>query len=59
MSHTIYIISDARKTFATAPERANQGDEIIIMRGNKIYGRIGPADDGKRPYGRPRWRSRP
>ncbi|MGO8176267.1 prevent-host-death protein, partial [Rhizobium ruizarguesonis] len=26
-------------------------EEIIIMRGNEIYGRIGPSDDGKRPYG--------
>ncbi|NEI06578.1 prevent-host-death protein [Rhizobium leguminosarum] len=58
MAHTIYKISDARKTFATALERANQGEEII-MRGNEIYGRIGPADDGKRPYGLLRQRGLP
>ncbi|TBA31905.1 type II toxin-antitoxin system Phd/YefM family antitoxin [Rhizobium ruizarguesonis] len=59
MAHTIYKISDARKTFATALERANQGEEIIIMRGNEIYGRVGPADDGKRPYGLLRQRGLP
>ncbi|TBA94452.1 type II toxin-antitoxin system Phd/YefM family antitoxin [Rhizobium ruizarguesonis] len=59
MAQTIYKISDAGKTFATALERANQGEEIIIMRGNEIYTRIGPADDGKRQYGLLRQRGLP
>jgi antitoxin (DNA-binding transcriptional repressor) of toxin-antitoxin stability system len=49
---TSYKISEARKNFAEVLERANQGEEIIIMRGNDVYARIGPADlGGKRPFG--------
>jgi antitoxin (DNA-binding transcriptional repressor) of toxin-antitoxin stability system len=51
MAQTRYRISEARKHFAEVLERANQGEEIIIMRGNDIYARIGPADGGKRPFG--------
>lgn len=52
MAQTHYKISEARKRFAEVLERANQGEEIIIMRGNQIYARIGPADhSGKRPFG--------
>ncbi|CCM78746.1 hypothetical protein BN77_p11441 [Rhizobium mesoamericanum STM3625] len=39
-------------------ERANQGEEIVIMGGNEIYARIGPADGGKRPFGLLRQRGR-
>ncbi|NKQ89056.1 prevent-host-death protein [Rhizobium ruizarguesonis] len=59
MVQTIYKISDARKTFATALEFANQGEESSFMSGNEIYARIGPADDGKRPYGLLRQRGLP
>lgn len=48
---TSYKISEARKNFAEVLERANQGEEIIVMRGNEVYARIGPADGGKRPFG--------
>ncbi|MUZ75976.1 type II toxin-antitoxin system prevent-host-death family antitoxin [Agrobacterium vitis] len=52
MPQTHYKISEARKNFAEVLERANQGEEIIIMRGNEIYARVGPADlSGKRPFG--------
>ncbi|MBZ9791135.1 type II toxin-antitoxin system prevent-host-death family antitoxin [Rhizobium sp. 3T7] len=52
MPQTSYKISEARKNFAEVLERANQGEEIIIMRGNDVYARIGPADlGGKRPFG--------
>lgn len=52
MPQTHYKISEARKNFAEVLERANQGEEIVIMRGNEIYARIGPADPaGKRPFG--------
>ena len=52
MPQTSYKISEARKNFAEVLERANQGEEIIIMRGNDVYARIGPADlNGKRPFG--------
>jgi prevent-host-death family protein len=52
MPQTHYKISEARKKFAEVLERANQGEEIVIMRGNEIYARIGPADPaGKRPFG--------
>lgn len=52
MPQTHYKISEARKNFAEVLDRANQGEEIIIMRGNEIYARIGPADPtGKRPFG--------
>lgn len=52
MSQTHYKISEARKNFAEVLDRANRGEEIIIMRGNEIYARIGPADPaGKRPFG--------
>ncbi len=52
MPQTHYKISEARKNFAEVLERASHGEEIIIMRGNEIYARIGPANpDGKRPFG--------
>lgn len=52
MPQTHYKISEARKKFAEVLERANQGEEIIVTRGNEIYARIGPADPaGKRPFG--------
>jgi antitoxin (DNA-binding transcriptional repressor) of toxin-antitoxin stability system len=60
MPQTSYKISEARKNFAEVLERANQGEEIIIMRGNDIYARIGPADPGgKRPFGLLRQRGLP
>ncbi|WP_165222329.1 type II toxin-antitoxin system Phd/YefM family antitoxin [Affinirhizobium pseudoryzae] len=59
MPQTSYKISEARKNFAEVLERANQGEEIIIMRGNEIYARIGPADGGKRPFGLLRHRGLP
>ena len=31
-----YKIGEARKNFAAVLERANQGEEIIIMRGNEV-----------------------
>ena len=52
MPQTHYKISEARKKFAEVLERANRGEEIIVMRGNDIYARIGPAEHaGKRPFG--------
>ena len=52
MPQTHYKISEARKNFAEVLERANLGEEIVIMRGNEIYARIGPAHPaGKRPFG--------
>ncbi|WP_455153791.1 type II toxin-antitoxin system Phd/YefM family antitoxin [Brucella anthropi] len=55
-----YKISEARKNFAEVLDRANQGEEIVIMRGNEVYARIGPAaDGGKRPFGRLRHRRLP
>lgn len=52
MPQTHYKISEARKKFAEVLERASQGEEIIVTRGNEIYARIGPADpSGKRPFG--------
>ncbi|MCZ7466799.1 MULTISPECIES: type II toxin-antitoxin system Phd/YefM family antitoxin [Rhizobium/Agrobacterium group] len=59
MPQSTYKISEARKNFAEVLERANQGEEIIIMRGNEIYARIGPADGGKRPFGLLRHRQLP
>ncbi|SES42465.1 prevent-host-death family protein [Rhizobium sp. NFR03] len=60
MPQTSYKISEARKNFAEVLERANQGEEIIIMRGNDVYARIGPADlGGKRPFGLLRQRGLP
>lgn len=59
MPQTSYKISEARKNFAKVLERANQGEEIVIMRGNEIYARIGPADGGKRPFGLLRQRDLP
>jgi prevent-host-death family protein len=60
MPQTSYKISEARKNFAEVLERANQGEEIIIMRGNNAYARIGPASDGgKRPFGLLRQRGLP
>ena len=37
MPQTSYKISEARKKFAEVLERANQGEEIVIMRGNEVY----------------------
>ncbi|WP_064711972.1 type II toxin-antitoxin system Phd/YefM family antitoxin [Rhizobium bangladeshense] len=59
MPQTSYKISEARKNFAEVLERANHGEEILIMRGNEIYARIGPADGGKRPFGLLRQRGLP
>ena len=59
MPQTSYKISDARKNFAEVLERANQGEEIVIMRGNEVYARIGPAHGGKRPFGLLRQRGLP
>jgi len=59
MPQTSYKISEARKNFAEVLERANRGEEIIIMRGSEIYARIGPADGDKRPFGLLRQRSLP
>jgi prevent-host-death family protein len=59
MPQNSYKISEARKNFAEVLERANQGEEIVIMRGNEIYARIGPADGGKRPFGLLRQRGLP
>ncbi|NVP58525.1 type II toxin-antitoxin system Phd/YefM family antitoxin [Mycoplana rhizolycopersici] len=59
MPQTSYKISEARKHFAEVLERASQGEEITIMRGNQVYARIGPADGGKRPFGLLRQRGLP
>lgn len=59
MPQTTYKISEARKHFAEVLDRANHGEEIIIMRGNEVYARIGPADGGKRPFGLLRQRGLP
>lgn len=60
MPQSTYKISEARKNFAEVLERANQGQEIIIMRGNQVYARIGPADTGgRRPFGLLRHRNLP
>jgi prevent-host-death family protein len=60
MPQTTYKISEARKNFAEVLERANQGEEIVIMRGNEVYARIGPAETGaKRPFGLLRHRHLP
>lgn len=60
MPQTSYKISEARKNFAKVLERANQGEEIVIMRGNEVYARIGPAaTGGKRPFGLLRHRGLP
>ena len=60
MPQTSYKISEARKKFAEVLERANRGEEIVIMRGNEVYARIGPAaDGGKRPFGLLRHRGLP
>lgn len=59
MSQTRYKISEARRNFAEVLERANQGEEIVITRGNEVYARIGPADSGKRPFGLLRQRGLP
>jgi len=53
MPQTSYKISEACKNFAEILERANKGEEIAIMRGNEVYARVGPAEGGKRPFGRP------
>jgi len=59
MPQTSYKISEARKHFAEVLERANHGEEIIIMRGNEVYARIAPPDGGKRPFGLLRHRHLP
>lgn len=59
MPQTSYKISEARKNFAEVLERANHGEEILIMRGHEVYARIGPADGGKRPFGLLRQRGLP
>jgi len=59
MPQTRYKISEARKNFAEVLKRANQGEEIVVMRGNEVYARIGPADGGKRPFGLLRQRDLP
>ena len=60
MPQTSYKISEARKKFAEVLERASQGEEIVIMRGNQVYARIGPAADGdRRPFGLLRHRGLP
>lgn len=59
MPQTTYKISEARKNFAEVLERASQGEEILITRGKEIYARIGPADNGKRPFGLLRQRGLP
>ncbi|KAA0693411.1 type II toxin-antitoxin system prevent-host-death family antitoxin [Neorhizobium sp. P12A] len=60
MPQTSYKISEARKNFAEVLERANQGEEIVIMRGNEVYARIGPGSPGnKRPFGLLRHRALP
>lgn len=60
MAQTSYKISEARKNFAEVLDRANQGEEIVIMRGNEVYARIGPpAAAGKRPFGLLRHRGLP
>ncbi len=59
MPQTSYKISEARKHFAEVLERASQGEEIMITRGNQVYARIGPADGGKRPFGLLRQRGLP
>lgn len=60
MPQTSYKISEARRNFAQVLERAHQGEEIVIMRGNEVYARIGPADlGGKRPFGLLRQRGLP
>lgn len=51
MPPTSYKVSEARKNFAEVLERANHDEEIVIMRSNEVYARIGPADGGKRPFG--------
>lgn len=52
MPQTTYKIGEARRNFAEVLERANQGEEIVILRGNEVYARIGPATpEGKRPFG--------
>ena len=52
MPQTSYKISEARKKFTEILRRANQGDEIVIMRGKEVYARIGPAtESGKRSFG--------
>jgi prevent-host-death family protein len=60
MRQTRYKISEARENLAEVLKRANQGEEIVIMRGNEVYARIGPAaDGGKRPFGLLRQRGLP
>jgi antitoxin (DNA-binding transcriptional repressor) of toxin-antitoxin stability system len=60
MLQTRYGISEARKNFTEVLERANRGEEIVIMRGNEVYARIGPGMPGdKRPFGLLRQRGLP
>ncbi len=59
MPQTVYKISEARKNFTEILDRANRGEEILIMRGAQIYARIGPANSEKRPFGLLRHRGLP
>ncbi len=48
------------KEFRRSPRSRQPGEEIVIMRGNEVYARIGPAaDGGKRPFGLLRHRGLP
>ena len=59
MTQTSYKVTEARKNFAEVLDRANRGEEIVIMRGKEVYARIGPADGGKRRFGILRQRGLP
>jgi antitoxin (DNA-binding transcriptional repressor) of toxin-antitoxin stability system len=60
MPQTRFRITEARKNFTEVLERANRGEEIVIMRGNEVYARIGPGMPGdKRPFGLLRQRGLP
>ena len=55
-----YSISDAHKNLTQLLVRANHGEEILIMRGDDVYARIGPAEsENKRPFGLLRKRGLP
>jgi antitoxin (DNA-binding transcriptional repressor) of toxin-antitoxin stability system len=52
MPQTSYKISEVRKKFAEILKRANQGEEIVIMRDKEVYALIGPTTHSeKRPFG--------
>jgi antitoxin (DNA-binding transcriptional repressor) of toxin-antitoxin stability system len=59
MSNKIYTISEAHQHFAELLEYANQGESVLIMSGNEVYARIGPPENGKRPFGLLRHRGLP